>query len=56
MKNAKDRRENNGLENDWFEGEMLYFMLRQLRSQRRRRVRETSILKKFFLLLLQKRK
>jgi hypothetical protein len=41
MKNAKDRRENSLLEPDFFDSQMLWVMLRHLRSDRRRRVRLT---------------
>ena len=43
MKNAKNRRENSGMESDFFEGEMLWFMLRQLRNQQIRRRRAVSL-------------
>ena len=38
MKNAKDRRNNSLLEPDWFDGQMLWVMLRHLRADRRHRV------------------
>ena len=40
IKNAKDRRENSLLEPDWFDGQMLWVMLRHLRAGRRQRVNE----------------
>ena len=43
MKNAKDRRENNLLEPDFFDSQMLWVMLRHLRADRRRRVSFCSL-------------
>ena len=42
IKNAKDRRENSLLEPDWFDGQMLWVMLRHLRADRRRRVNDVT--------------
>ena len=43
LKNAKDRRENNLLEPDFFDSQMLWVMLRHLRADRRRRVSLCSL-------------
>ena len=43
VKNAKDRRENNLLEPDFFDSQMLWVMLRHLRADRRRRVSFCSL-------------
>ena len=43
LKNAKDRRENNLLEPDFFDSQMLWVMLRHLRADRRRRVSFCSL-------------
>ena len=42
MKNAKDRRNNSLLEPDWFDGQMLWVMLRHLRADRRHRERAAA--------------
>ena len=55
LKNAKDRRENNLLEPDFFDSQMLWVMLRHLRADRRRRVSFCSLVNLDYIFDIQSR-